>query len=248
MNPAGKSYGESMAAIYDLIYPDSGEAKLAAEFVAGLCPEDGTVVELGIGTGRVATHIAGTGRKVYGIDSSPEMLAKLRERDPEGRITALEGDFSATTVIEDADVVLMAINTLGALLTQEAQVETVLRIGEQLRDGGAAVLETIGPGEMYRRTYPVTSAQALSADSMVIATAQADKASQTAVATYCVLGSGGLRIGQEAGRHIWPSELDLMAKLAGLRLEGRWSGWRREQPTGDHDRVISVYRKPGSAS
>ncbi|WP_405671219.1 class I SAM-dependent methyltransferase [Streptomyces sp. NBC_01530] len=237
------AYGDSLAGIYDLLYPPSPEAGLVADFVHGLRPAPATLLELGVGTGRLAVPLAERGFRVHGVDSSAEMLRKLAENDITSTITSSVGDFAVSTVGRRFDVVLLALNTLFMLPSQEQQIAALRNIREQLADDGVAVLEMYDPMVFHGLDEPTVRVHHLAADSLVIDTVQVSRSQQTALVVHTVLGPGTVRKVPEVSRYAWPSEFALMARLAGLRITGRFSDWTRTPVTEGAQRHICVLER-----
>lgn len=231
-----------MARIYDLLYPPGPKVEAMTAFLAGLCPPGGRVLELGVGTGRIAVPLAARGLRVCGVDLDPEMLAVLRARPGGAAVEAITGDFTADVVGRDFDVVVLAVNTLFAVPTQDGQIAALTRAAEQVAEGGRVVLEHFDPDVLYRRPNPNVTMRTLSDSSVVYFTTSVDFPTQGISASYAVHDADGVRTAAEAGRYVWPSELDLMARLAGLRLVSRNGGWEG-QPAGGAAILVSVYSR-----
>lgn len=237
------AYGDSLAGIYDLLYPPSPEVAQVADFVHSLRPAPATLLELGVGTGRLAVPLAERGFRVHGVDSSPRMLRKLAENDTTGTITSSVGDFAASTTGRRFDVVLLALNTLFMLPGQEEQIAALRNIREQLADDGVAVLEMYEPMVFHGLDEPTVRVHHLAADSLVIDTVQVSRSRQTALVVHTVLGPGTVRKVPEVSRYAWPSEFALMARLAGLRVTDRFSDWQRTPVSEDAQRYICVLER-----
>ncbi|WP_258904542.1 bifunctional 2-polyprenyl-6-hydroxyphenol methylase/3-demethylubiquinol 3-O-methyltransferase UbiG [Actinokineospora sp. UTMC 2448] len=232
-----------MARIYDRLYPAEPKLDSMIEFLVGLCPPGGRVLELGVGTGRVAVPLAACGIRVSGIDLDPDMLAVMKSKPGGDAVEAVQGDFTTDVVGHDFDLVVLAMNTLFAVPTQDAQCAALTRVAEQLADTGRLVLEHFDPNVLYRRQNPLMTMRALSATSVLYFTTSADFAKQGISAEFAVHDEHGVHTASESGRYIWPSELDVLARLAGLRLVERHGGWER-QPVPDEPVVlVSVYAK-----
>ncbi|CAL9505369.1 Cypemycin N-terminal methyltransferase [Nocardiopsis dassonvillei] len=235
------TYGDSLAGVYDMIYPASPLADQAAEFIAGLAP-GGSVLELGVGTGRVALPMAARGLKVTGIDASEEMLRKLRENDPEGRITAVVGDFSEELPEGSFDVTVNPLNTLCMISDAEKQLDTLRLMRSRTADDGVVVLETYNPLVYHGLDEGTkTEAQHLQDGQVGLYTTYVDRMAQLAVIVRTFVGGEESSRLVELSRYVWPSELDLMARLAGLRLRERYAGWGREPLTHHSQSFVSVY-------
>lgn len=233
-------YGSHIADVYDQVYadlpPDAAVACLA-ELAAG-----GAVLEMGIGTGRIALPLAATGLVVDGIDASPEMVTELRGK-PGGEGLQVEiGDFSTTTTGRRYAVVALPFNTINALPSQEAQVQTFANAAAHLEPGGAFVVENWVPdvGEFRRRrairVHQVGDRQ------VVIDAAELHPAAQRMTTTRVLFTTGGVRLLPANHRYAWPAELDLMARLAGLNLEARWQDWEKRPFTDHSTAYVAVYR------
>ncbi|MEV0776815.1 class I SAM-dependent methyltransferase [Streptomyces sp. NPDC050428] len=222
------AYGEALADVYDSLYPTSGPAiDSMVTFLDELCPAPASLLELGVGTGRLAIPLAKHGYRVHGVDASPAMLTKLHENDPTGAITSSVADFSELVVEERYDVVLTALNTFFMLPTQELQISCLHGIHDALADGGVAVFETYNPQNYHRLSEATTQVGHLAPDALLLDTVQVNRRLQSALVVHTILSPGGLRKVPEVSRYAWPAEFDVMARLAGLRVTGRWAGWDR---------------------
>ncbi|MFD4697622.1 class I SAM-dependent methyltransferase [Streptomyces niveus] len=226
--PGSSAYGEALADVYDSLYPTSGPAiDSMIAFLEELRPAPASLLELGVGTGRLAVPLAKHGYRVHGVDASPAMLAKLHENDPTGGITSSVADFSELVVQERYDIVLTALNTFFMLPTQELQISCLRGIHDALADGGVAVFETYNPQNYHRLSEATTQIGHLAADALLLDTIQVNRQLQSALVVHTILGPGGLRKVPEVSRYAWPAEFDVMARLTGLRVTGRWAGWDR---------------------
>src|SRR5215216_2524166 len=240
-------FGEGVAERYDESSPemfDPAAVDPVVEFLAGLAG-DGAALELGIGTGRIAIPLSRRGVRVHGIDLSPQMVAELRAKPGGGEIGVTVGDFATTRVGGTFRLAYLLRNTIMNLTTQDGQVACFQNVAAHLVPGGRFVIEVgvpalqrLPPGETIR-PFAVTPAH-LGFD-------EYDVASQGLISHhYTVVGDGHLELMSMPFRYVWPAELDLMARLAGMALEERWSGWRREPFTSDSTRHVSVWRKPAA--
>lgn len=243
-SPDSSAYGESLADIYDSLYPATGAAvESVIGFLAELRPAPAALLELGVGTGRLAIPLAEQGYRVHGIDASPSMLAKLREKDPTGRIGTSVGDFSAPVLEQRFDLVLIALNTFFMLPTQEQQISCLRGIREALADGGAAVFETYNPWRFHRLDEATTRIGHPAPDALLIDTIQVSRSFQSALVVHTVVGPAGVRKIPEVSRYAWPAEFDVMAQLAGLRVTGRWADWDRSPVTDHSDKHVCVVER-----
>ncbi len=232
------------AASYDVAVADRFTHAMVAPAVTVLAElaGDGLAVEFGVGTGRLAIPLAATGTVVHGIDFSEPMLAELRRKEGADRVALTVGDMTETRVGSDATLVYLVFNTIGNLRTQRLQVACFRNAAAHLRTGGRFVIETgvprlhqLPPGESIR-PFDVSPGH-LGFDEYV------DRVEQILVSHHYFITGDRVRTVSGAFRYVWPSELDLMAELAGLELESRWEDWHRNRFTGDSPAHVSVYRK-----
>lgn len=244
------------ADIWDQWTPDDGrnDAEEAADFLVRFA-DGGPALELGIGTGRVALPLAARGVEVHGIDASPGMIRRLKEKPGGDRITVSVGNFADVAVEGRYPLVFVVLATLFVLPTQEEQIRCFRNTAERLTPGGRFVVQSLLPDLTpyqhgrytdFDRTAPfrVTGRLAGHPGMAWLELDHVDPATQTIRRTDVVMTEKGNRIIAAEMRYAWPAEQDLMARLAGLELEARWGGWH-EEPF-DHDSVsyVSVYRKP----
>ncbi len=213
---------------------------------------DGTAVEFAIGTGRIGLPLAARGVPVVGLDLSEPMVAELRAKPGGEAIPVTIGDMAAVQVAEGATLVYLVFNTIQNLLTQEAQVACFVNAAAHLGPGGRFVVETtvpqlagLPPGETIR-PFEVTP-EHLGFDEYV------DPVGQLSRSHHYFFEGDRVRRVSGTFRYVWPSELDLMARLAGLELEHRWADWDRSPFTGDSAAHVSVWRAryergPGSSN
>jgi SAM-dependent methyltransferase len=237
-------FDESVAARYDenaadRFYPDTLEptVDLLAE-LAG----DGRALEFGIGTGRVALPLAERGVPVHGIDRSRAMVAKLRVKPGGDDIGVTIGDFATTIVDGSFSLVYVVFNTFENLTTQQAQVACFRNAAGHLRPGGYFLIELAVPG--LRRLPPGQTHQVFSASDDYWGIDEYDVANQGLVSHHLQIVEGRLERNSMPFRYAWPSELDLMAALAGMRLRERSGGWKSEPFTGESEDHVSVWEKP----
>lgn len=217
----------------------------AVRFLSELA-DGGSAVEFAVGTGRLAIPLAASGVPVFGIDFSEAMLAELRKKAGAERITIQMGDMTETQVCDDASLVYLVFNTIGNLRTQRHQVECFRNAARHLRPGGCFVIENIVPnlfglsaGESIR-PFDVSPVH-LGFDEFV------DRVNQILISHHYFINGDRARTLSGAFRYVWPSELDLMAELAGLQFEGRWADWERAPFADQSVAHVSVWRKPQEA-
>jgi SAM-dependent methyltransferase len=238
-------FGETVAATYDehsASMFDPAVLQPAVERLAALA-NDGAALEFAIGTGRIALPLSDRGIQVAGIDNSEAMLARLREKPGADRITALAGDMATTYVEGDFSLVYLVFNTIFNLTSQDGQVACFENAARHLQPGGRFVIEARVP-EVQRLGFGNTVLP-WRADPTALSFYVYDVVTQRLSGRhYYVEDDGALRPSPIEMRYVWPSELDLMARVAGLQLEHRWGGWNEEPFTALSPAHVSVYRKP----
>lgn len=207
----------------------------------------GRALELAIGTGRVALPLREAGVEVAGIELSESMLARLREKAGADEIPVELGDMTSARAGEGFSLVHLVFNSIGNLLTQEEQVECFRNAARHLAPGGCFVVELMVP--QLRALPPGHGGTVEISDPGYLLVDTYDSLRQILVSHHLrfdapVDGSREATLGRTPQRYIWPSELDLMAQLAGFALESRWADWDREEFTGESRSHISVYRLP----
>lgn len=241
---AGEGYfGERVAATYDAHSAtmfDPAVVEPAVDRLAELAG-DGGALELAIGTGRIALPLAARGVRVAGIDNSEAMLARLRAKPGAERIDAVAGDMAATRVGGDFALVYLVFNTIFNLTTQDGQVACFENAAAHLRSGGRFVIEARVP-ELQRLPLGQTVLP-WRADPTGISYYVYDVVTQRLSGQHYHLEDGAFRPSPVELRYAWPAELDLMARIAGLRLEHRWGGWAGEPFTALSPSHVSVYLK-----
>lgn len=237
------AYGRRVADGYDRSTWWLGSPEPAVELLAGLAG-DGPVLEFGIGTGRLALPLAGRGLAVSGIDGSPQMVDALRSKPGGADIPVAVGDFAATRVEGSFALVLLAYNTVFALPDQQAQVSVFRNAAAHLAPGGRFVVEAWVPDPGAFRRGRAVRVVAVGEHEVQLEVGELFPADQRMRTAKVRLSDEGVRLLPAVHRYAWPAELDLMAELAGLSLESRWSGWDRGPFTDDSTDHVSVYRKP----
>ncbi len=224
-------------------YFDPGVVGATVDFLAELAG-DGAALELGIGTGRIALPLSERGVPVRGIDLSPDMVAQLQAKPGADAIAVTIGDFATTMVDGLFRVAYLVYNTIENLTNQDDQVACFVNAGRHLEPGGCFVVEVAVPP--LRRLPPGETALAFRVSPQRLGFDTFDVARQLGVSHHYWVGEGRSGTFAMPYRYVWPAELDLMARLAGLRLRERWSGWRREPFTGDSGSHVSVWEKPAA--
>jgi hypothetical protein len=240
---ATNRFGEDVARRYDA---REGNRPVAAavEFLAGLAGS-GPALEMGIGTGRVALPLSQRGVAVHGIDLSRAMVARLREKPGGTAIPVTIGDFATTRVPGEFSLVYLVYNTITNLTSQDAQVACFANAAAHLAAGGHFVIENYIP--FLRRLPPGETIHPFDVTPTHLGFEEYDFATQMAISHHYWIEDGRVEASAEPYRYVWPSELDLMARLAGMRLVERWADWNRTPFTGESTSHVSVWRRAGSA-
>lgn len=236
-------FGEAVAATYDDDPEISDPAAIdpVVDFLAELAGE-GSALELGIGTGRIALPLARRGVPVHGIDLSRAMIARLRAKPGSENIETTLGDFASVVIDGSFAVAYLVFNTIGNLVTQEEQIACFRNAAAHLEPGGCFVVEVGVPD--LRRLPPGEKYRVFRADADRWGIDEYDVVRQGLISHHFRLREGKLERKSVPFRFVWPSELDLMAQMAGLVLRERWGGWDRQPFTGESQKHISVWEKP----
>jgi SAM-dependent methyltransferase len=237
------TYGDRIADLYDRLYAGrASHTELAVEFLAKLAA-GGPVLELGIGTGRVALPLAARGVAVHGIDASEAMVAKLRAKPGGSAIPVTMGNFAEVQVDATFSLVFVVFNTFFGLLSQEEQVRCFGNVAAHLQPGGAFLIEAFVPDPARFDRGQRTQTVRVEVNEVELDAARHDPLTQRVTSHHVVLTEQGVRLYPVQIRYAWPSELDLMARLAGLRPRERWGGWQREPFTAASSGHVSVYER-----
>lgn len=220
----------------DLAHPYfAAEAiEAAVDFLARLA-DNGAALELGIGTGRIGLPLAQRGVPLAGIDLSPDMVAQLRAKPGGTDIPVTIGDFATTTADGTFSLAYVVFNTINNLTTQDAQVACFVNVASQLEPGGCFVVEVGVPNTAHFQVFDVGETH--------VGVDEYDADTQRLVSHHFSLVNGTWERLSMPFRSVSPGELDLMARIAGLRLRERWSGWKREPFTSESTKHVSVWEK-----
>jgi SAM-dependent methyltransferase len=241
-------FGERVAERYDESAADMFEPAIVdpvVDFLAELAGR-GAALELGIGTGRIALPLAQRGIRVHGIDLSEAMVARLRAKPGSEQIGVRVGDFATTTVEGRFSVAYLVFNTIMNLTTQDEQVACFQNVAAHLEPGGCFVIEVGVPG--LQRLPPGETVRAFNVSATRLGFDEYEVASQGLISHHYSVVDGALEVVSMPFRYVWPSELDLMARLAGMALRERWSGWKREPFTSESTKHVSVWEKTAAPS
>ncbi len=237
------TYGDRIADVYDDMYEDLFDRDEVVDVLAEVAG-GGRALELAIGTGRIALPLAAKGVEVHGIDASQAMVAKLRSKPVGEAIPVTIGDFAEVAVDGTFALVYLVFNTLFALETQEEQVECFANVARALDPGGCFVVEAFFPDVARFDRGQRVDATRVQVDRVSLDVSRHDPVAQTVLTQHVVIGQERTSLYPVSLRYVWPPEMDLMARLAGLRLRSRWGGWKREPFTAPAQKVVSVYELP----
>jgi SAM-dependent methyltransferase len=235
-------FGEHVAADYDAAEAemfDPAVVEPAVDFLAELA-NGGSALELGIGTGRIALPLTQRGVLVHGIDLSEAMVSRLRAKPGADAIGVTIGDFATARVEGRFTLVYLVFNTIGNLITQEEQVACFQNAAAHLEPGGRFVIEVGVPD--LQRLPPGETVRPFAVTPTHLGFDEYDVAAQGLISHHYTLADGELDVAATPFRYVWPAELDLMARLAGMTLRERWSGWKREPFTSESRKHISVWQ------
>jgi SAM-dependent methyltransferase len=236
-------FGEAVAARYDETSEPMFEPAVvepAVEFLA-LLAGTGRALELGIGTGRIALPLAAGGVEVHGIELSPAMVARLRDKPGGDALPVTIGDFSTARAPGSFRLAYVVWNTIMNLTTQAAQVACFRNVAGHLEPGGRFVVEVGVPG--LRRLPPGDRYVVFDFGESHWGIDEYDVANQGLVSHHFHAVDGRIERSSGPFRYVWPAELDLMAELAGMVLLERWAGWGREPFTSESTSHVSVWEK-----
>jgi SAM-dependent methyltransferase len=237
-------FGEAVARRYDTMHADLEEAALvdpAIDFLAAIA-NGGAALEFGVGTGRLALPLSRRGVRVHGIELSPEMVARLAAKPGAENVGVTIGDFATIRVDGAFRVVYLVRNTIMNLTTQDEQVECFRNAAAHLEPGGSFVIEVLVP--RLQRLPVGERFQPFSVTPNHLGFDEIDVATQHLVSHHYWTLADGIEKFSAPFRYVWPSELDLMAQIAGLALHERWSSWTRDPFTNESEVHVSVWIKP----
>ena len=241
-------FGERVAARYDESAADISRPAVV-DPVVDLLAElagDGAALELGIGTGRIAVPLRRRGVRVHGIDLSPAMIARLQAKPGAEDIGVTIGDFATTTVGGTFSVAYLVFNTIMNLTTQDEQIACFRNVAAHLEPGGCFVIEVGVP--QLQRLPPGETVRAFDVSATKLGFDEFDVVSQGLISHHYSVVDGTLELLSVPFRYVWPSELDLMAQLAGMTLRSRWSDWQRSPFTSESTAHVSVWETAASPS
>lgn len=237
------SFGHDVSMRYDA-EDTRGDEDLTVAFLARLAAGR-AALEFAVGTGRIALPLRAAGVSVDGIELSPDMVERMREKPGGNEVEVTMGDMARVGTGRTYGLVYLVYNTIGNLLDQDDQVRCFSNAARHLTDNGVFVLECRVPTAPDRTGHQYVDAERVGIDHVVLDVGRYDPISQILDESHVRIGSDGIRVGPIRLRLAHPPEFDLMARIAGLRLRQRWGGWNREPFTASSWRHVSVYERAG---
>lgn len=241
-------FGERVAERFDERYANLADPAVVDPIVVFLADlaRGGAALEFGIGTGRIALPLAQRGVRVHGIDLSEAMVARLRAKPGAEQVGVTVGDFATTTVEGRFSVAYLVANTIMNLTTQDEQVACFQNAAAHLEPNGFFVIEVLVP--RLQRLPPGETFQPFAVAPTHLGFDEYDVVSQSVVSHHYWIDDGKVDVISPPFRYVWPSELDLMARLASMTLRERWGGWKQEPFRGDSNKHVSVWERSAVAA
>ncbi len=239
-NYGPETYGGRIAGIYDDLYGsvDQAAVDFLAEAAAGK-----PVLELGIGTGRVALPLKKRGLQIEGIDASPAMVEKLRKKEGGSDIPVTFGDFADINVSGRYGLIFVVFNTFFALLTQEDQLRCMKNVSAHLTQDGFFVIEAFVPDVARFTGGQTIRATRVDADRVQLDVSKHDPVTQQVTSQHLFCSDAGIETYPVVIRYAWPSELDMMARAAGMKLAQRYGDWDQAPFTAASGKHISLFAR-----
>jgi SAM-dependent methyltransferase len=233
------SFGEDVSPEYGNTL--RGDEAAAVAFLAKAVG-DGAALELAIGAGRIALPLTERGVRVEGVDISPAMVSQMQAKPGGQNIPVSIGDFADVPVQGQYRLIYVVWNSFFNLLTQDDQVRCFENVAAHLTEDGSFVIETFVPAYFHRlRNDQYVDAEAIEVDRVQLDLLRHDPVNQMIEESHVSLSAAGIRLNPVVQRYAWPAEMDLMARIAGLKLKARWGGWNGEPFTASSGLHVSVY-------
>lgn len=232
------TYGRKIADDYDHYYGTVDESCLT---LLTELSDGGRVLELGIGTGRIALPLKNRGLDVYGIDAAIEMVEKMRAKPGGAQIPVTIGDFEKVDIDGEFGLIFVAFNTFFGLTTQDAQLRCMENVRRHLKKDGRFLIEAFVPDMNRFINNQVVQATDVGVDAVKLEVSRHDPSVQQVNSHLVLISENGVKLFPVKIRYVWPSEMDLMAKLAGLELVHRWQDWEKTPFSAESKAHISVY-------
>lgn len=237
------TFGTLYADTYDDRH-NPGTTDGCVNLISRLAGPDARILELASGTGRITLPLAERGHRIEGIEASPEMVDKMRAKPGGADIPVTIGDMADVGRDGPFDLIFLVYNTIGNLITQEAQVRLFENVGQRLAPGGRFVVETFIPDLTPFTDHQRMRVQSMDMDRLQFEAVDHDPLAQTFRFQRVRIGPDGTTLSPFIIRYNYPAELDLMARLGGLALTDRWGGFEGEPFTADSTMHVSVWQKP----
>ena len=240
------SFGPKLAEVYDDIQhysktPSRRDRDAAVALLESLA-HGGPALELAIGTGWIALPLAARGIRVDGIELSAAMVDRLRAKPGGEELSVTIGDMADVVVPGTYRLIYVVANSLFNLLTQDDQVRCFENVAAHLADNGVFLIEVYRPDFLYQlRSDQYVDAEGIEVDEVRLDVGRHDPITQLLDESHVLLTRDRVRMNPIVTRYAWPSELDLMARIAGLRLKERWGGWHREPFSAESRYLVAVY-------
>ena len=235
-----ESYGAVWADLYDEFFGTRDDPDVVVTALERLAP-NGRVLEFGIGTGRIAIPLSERGVKVHGVEISQPMVDRLRAKPGGGDLPVTVGDFTDVEIEGEFGLVLLAFSTIFLLESQEDQVRCFANAARHLGRGGVFVVEAFVPDPGRWTRGQNISVVRVEDDLVDLSAGLHDPVEQVIRFQRIIFSESGTQLLPNRIRYVWPSELDLLARLAGFRLRDRWSGWRGEPFSVESGSHVSIY-------
>ncbi|GAA0712659.1 class I SAM-dependent methyltransferase [Dactylosporangium roseum] len=236
-----EDFGEVWAPLYDHMFDRDDTADAVPALIK--LADGGRVLELGIGTGRLAIPMAEAGLDVHGVEASPAMAEQMRAKPGGDRIPVTIGDFTQVRAEGRFDFIFCAYNTFFALPTQDDQCRFMTNAATQLAPDGRLLVEVFVPDLGKFHDDQVVRAADLDDGHTALEVERYDPVTQQIFYARVIAKARWAK-----HRYCWPTEIDLMARLAGLELTDRWGGWCGEPFDRHSTRHVSVYRRPAGTT
>jgi len=240
---APDTFGTLNATDYDDTQ-DPGTTDATVDFIYDLMGGTGSALELAIGTGRIGVPLAERGIAVSGIEGSQEMVDIMRAKPGGADIPVVIGDMADVAIEGTFDHVFLVFNTLFNLLTQEAQVRCFANAAKRLKPGGTFLVEAFIPRFDTYIHHQQMKSRTLTRDALMFEAIHHDSATQRLDFQRVHVRADGMKLVPFMMRYAYPCELDLMAQLAGMRLQDRFGGWDKQAFDRESAMHVSVYEKP----
>ncbi len=243
LNASTGEYGDAVADHYDNFYRHREDQFCIADYCKKHMPGAKTVLEFGVGQGRLAIPLAKAGFSVTGIDSSQRMLDRLAKATVGLDVTGVRGDFTTPIELGTFDIVIIGNSTLFMVVTQEGQMATLQQAAEYLSPDGRLIIDTYDPFTRMAGPRIQSLAFPCGEDAVMIYTVRCEPSEQRLYYLHQIIGPSGIQAVPELSRWSWPSELDLMAKQSGLMLHNRDADMKGTPWTGETENIVSVYTR-----